>query len=38
LAHENGFSPAYLFSLLDEAGKKHSKVVHLLNKSVMNMI
>jgi len=38
LAHENGFSPAYLFSSLAEASNKHSKVVHLLDKNVINMI
>jgi len=36
LAHENSFSPT--FAPFAEAGKKRSKAVHLLQKSVINMI
>jgi hypothetical protein len=35
LAQENDFSP---FPQFAEAGNKHSKTVHLLEKSVINMI
>jgi hypothetical protein len=35
LAQENDFSPLSQFA---EAGNKHSKTVHLLQKSVINMI
>jgi peptidoglycan biosynthesis protein MviN/MurJ (putative lipid II flippase) len=37
LAHENNFSQAY-FANFAEACEKHSKAVHPLEKSVMNMI
>ncbi len=37
MAHEIGFSPAY-FAQFVGAGEKHSKAVHLLEKSVINMI
>jgi len=37
LAQENGFSPAN-YGQFAEAGNKRSKTVHLLQKSVINMI
>jgi hypothetical protein len=37
LAQENGFFSCILAQFA-EAGKNHSKVVHLLEKSVINMI
>jgi hypothetical protein len=37
MAQENGSSPAY-FAQFAGAGTKHSKAVHLLEKSVINMI
>ncbi len=37
LAHENSFSPC-IFAHFDEAGKKRSNAVHLLETSVINMI
>jgi hypothetical protein len=38
LAHENGFSPACLLGFLRLAGTKSCKAVHLLEKSVINMM
>jgi hypothetical protein len=37
MAQENGSSPAY-FARFADAGKKHSKAVHLLEECVINMI
>jgi hypothetical protein len=37
LAQKNGFSRAYLLSFA-EAGKKRSKAMYVLEKSVINMI
>jgi hypothetical protein len=37
MSQENGFSPA-CFAHFAEAGKNRSKAVHLLEKSVINMI